>query len=197
MAKALETAAKVFVVTFLVVTGVAAIGSALGISSLAGLVALDLAILSTVGSLVSGLFSKGIDASSENFGTKIASRSGIAPRQIIYGRCRVGGTITHIETTGTDNFKLQMVVVLAGHEIDALEDVLVNDEVLTTTTASGFQVVTNSKFTNTENENDFGSGRLMRFVFVNGSQTAANSTVTSACSLNSNDKFIGDRKSVV
>tara|TARA_R100001480_G_scaffold68179_1_gene79548 strand:+ start:3968 stop:8131 length:4164 start_codon:yes stop_codon:yes gene_type:complete len=195
MSKAIKAAAKVFAVTFLVTTGLALLGiggaaTMLG-ATFAGVSTLTIASMSAVSTLVNGLLSKGIDSvAAENFGTKVASRSVVAPRQIIYGRCRVGGTITHIETTGTDNFKLQMVVVLAGHEIDALEEVIVNDEVLTTTTASGFQVVTNSKFTNTDNENNFGSGRLMRFVFVDGSQTSANSTVIGACSLNSNDKFI-------
>ena len=194
MSKAIKAAAKVFVVTFLVVTGAAFLLGTVGMTGafFFGVSTTTIAALSAVSTLISGLMSKGISSTAaDNFGTKVSTRSAVAPRQIIYGRCRVGGTITHIETRGTDNFKLQMVVVLAGHEIDALEDVLVNDEVLTTTTASGFQVVTNSKFTNTDNENNFGSGRLMRFVFVDGSQTAANSTVTSACSLNSNDKFIG------
>ena len=196
MSKALKSAAKVFAVTFLIVATAGAIAPSLfGLTVGGGAVAAyaaSVAAMSSIGTLVGGLLSKGISSTAaDNFGTKVASRSGVAPRQIVYGRCRVGGTITHIETTGTDNYKLQMVVVIAGHEIDALEEVLVNDEVLTTTTVSGFEVVTNSKFTNTDNENNFGSGRLMRYVFVDGSQTAANSTVIGACSLNSNDKFIG------
>ena len=65
MAKAIKAAVSVFVVTFLVVTGLAAIGTALSISALSGLVALDLAILSAVGTLVNGLFSKGINATAE------------------------------------------------------------------------------------------------------------------------------------
>ena len=194
MSKAIKSAAKVFIVTFLIVATAGSIAPGLlGLAAGEAVAyAASIAAMSSLGTLVGGLLSKGISSTAaDNFGSKIAAMSAVAPRQIVYGRCRVGGTITHVETTGTDNFKLQMVVVLAGHEIDALEEVVINEEVLTTTTASGFQVVTNSKFTNTENENDFGSGRLMRFVFVNGSQTAANSTVTNACSLNSNDKFIG------
>ena len=199
MSKALKTAATIFAVTFLVVTGLASVGMFASGVAAAGSIAmfgLEMAALSSLTTLVGGLLSKGTSSTvAENFGSKVSTRSAVAPRQIVYGRCRVGGTITHIETRGTDNFKLQMVIVLAGHEIDALEEVLVNDEVLTTTAGSGdnanFQLVTNSKFTNTDNENNFGSGRLMRFVFVDGSQTTANSTVTNACSLGSNDKFIG------
>jgi hypothetical protein len=191
MAKAIKTAVKAFVVTFLVVTGVAFIGGVLGISALSGLVALDIAILTATGSLLNGLFSKGINAVSENFGTKVATRTPTAPRQIIYGKARVGGTITHIETSGTDNYKLSMIVVLAGHEIESLEQVLINDTKLTTTSSGGFQYATNSKFINTDNENNFGSGRLLRYKFVDGSQTTADSTITSNTSLGSSDKFIG------
>ena len=126
--------------------------------------------------LALGVLSKGINATGGNFGSKVSSRAPTEPRQIIYGQTRVGGTITHISTTGTDNHLLHLVFVLAGHEVNSLEAVILNDETLTTSssTISGSTVftATNSKFTNTENPNDFGSGRLVRFTFQDGSQTA-------------------------
>ena len=200
MAKAIKAAATVFVVTFLVVTGTAFIfgGTAAFAGGLSALTifgstvnALAIAALTSVGQLVNGLFSKGINATAENFGSKIATRTATAPRQIIYGKARVGGAITHIETAGTDNYKLSMIVVLAGHEVESLEEVMLNDTVLTTTSSGGFQYATNSRFINTDNANNFGSGRLLRYVFVDGSQTTANSTITSSTSLISTDKFIG------
>ena len=194
MAKALENAAKAFVVTFLVVTGVGFVGGLIGGTiggAFAALSAVNLAAISAVGTLVNGLFSKGINATSENFGTKVATRTPTSPRQIIYGQARVGGTITHVETSGTDNYKLSMIVVLAGHEVESLEEVLINNTKLTTTSAGGFQYATNSRFINTDNENNFGSGRLLRFIFKDGSQTTADSLVTSNTSLGTNDKFIG------
>ena len=201
MAKAIKTAVKAFVVTFLVVTGTAFIvgGTAAFAGGLSALTifgstfnALAISALTAVGSLVQGLFSKGINAVAENFGTKVATRTPTAPRQIIYGKARVGGTITHIETSGTDNYKLSMIVVLAGHEVESLEEVLVNDTKLTTTVSGGFNYATNSRFTNSENENKFGvSNSLLRYKFKDGSQTTADSTITSATSLGSTDKFIG------
>ena len=126
--------------------------------------------------LALGVLSKGISATGGNFGSKLSTRAPTEPRQIIYGQTRVGGTITHISTTGTDNHLLHMVFVIAGHEVNSLEAVILNDETLTTSssTISGSTVftATNSKFTNTENPNDFGSGRLVRFTFQDGSQTA-------------------------
>ena len=105
--------------------------------------------------LALGVLSKGISATGGNFGSKLSTRAPTEPRQIIYGKTRVGGTITHISTTGTDNHLLHMVFVIAGHEVNSLEAVILNDETLTTSssTISGSTVftATNSKFTNTEN----------------------------------------------
>ena len=201
MGKVVETALKVFVATVLIVTGIGFLTPAFsglsfwsalttGIKFLGGLSAVGVATLSAVGTLVSGLLSKSPDSISANFGVKTSVRAAAAPRQIIYGRTRVGATITHIQTSGTDNNLLSFVAVIAGHECESLEQVIVNDEILTTTSSGGFQVATNSKFTNTDNDNAFTSGRLLRFVFVDGSQTTANSTVVANSSLTSSDKFI-------
>ena len=85
-----------------------------------------------------------------------------------------------------------MIVVLAGHKVESLEDVLINDEVLVTVSSGGYQYATNSKFVNADNENKFGvQSSLLRYVFVDGSQTTANSTVVNNTSLTSSDKFIG------
>jgi hypothetical protein len=193
LSKHIKNAVKVFVVTFLVVVTA---GAVLPFIPAGAAYAAGVAGLSGLSTLLSGLLSKGLDASGANFnqGSKIANRGAQSPRQIIYGRCRVGGTITHIETAGTDNHKLRMIVVLAGHEIEELENILINDVDITSVAGSGsnsgFRVVTNTEYVNTENENDFGSGRLMRFVFKDGSQTAADSTITDNSVLGANDKFI-------
>ena len=59
-------------------------------------------------------------------GTDVMSRSPISPRKIVYGRTKVSGPILFLETTET-NQKLHIVVALAGHEIDAVEEVYFND----------------------------------------------------------------------
>ena len=55
-------------------------------------------------------------------------RSPISARSIIYGRCRVSGTIVYISTTGTKNEYLHLVVALAGHEVEAIDKIYFNDE---------------------------------------------------------------------
>ena len=57
-------------------------------------------------------------------------KSPIASRKIVYGRSRVGGTIVYLESTGSDNKYLHMVLALAAHEIDGLEKVYFDDELV-------------------------------------------------------------------
>jgi len=203
MSKPLKSAFKVFAITFLVLTGVGiAMGAFAGgftLSAIAstvlftgGMTIAGYATLAGVSILVSGLMQKGVEATSANFGTKISTRAATAPRQLVYGKTRVGGTITHIQTSGTDNYLLTFVSVIAGHELESLEEVQVNDTILTTTTSGGFQYATNGAFTNSTNDNKFSvNNSLLRFVFVDGSQTTANSNVTANSSLTSTDKFTG------
>lgn len=144
--------------------------------------------------LALGVLSKGISATGGNFGNKASGRAPTEPRQIIYGLTRVGGTIVHLETNGTDNYLLHMVFAIAGHEVNSLESVKINDVTLSTSSAtvSGSTVftATNSEFTNTENENDFGSGRLVRFTFQDGSQTAVDGFMNAQLSsMGDTDKF--------
>jgi len=147
-----------------------------------------------IGGVIGKMTSKGIDASSGNFGTKFATREAVAPRQIIYGKARVGGTIVHMETTGTDNYLLHMVVAIAGHEIEELTSVRINENDLTTSTStingSTVYTVTNADYTNTDNDNNFGSGRLMRYTFQDGSQTAVDGYMNAQLgSMGTSDKF--------
>ena len=144
--------------------------------------------------LALGFLTKGIGGIGGNFSSKFAGRAPTEPRQLVYGLCRVGGVIVHMETTGTDNNLLHMVIALAGHEIESLESVRLNDENLTTTTStisgSTVHTVTNSKYTNTDNENNFGNGRLVRFTFQDGSQTAVDGFLNAQLSsIGTSDKF--------
>ena len=89
-----------------------------------------------------------------------------------------------------------MVVAIAGHEIESLESLRLNDinTSTSTSTISGSTVytVTNADFTNTENDNNFGSGRLVRYSFEDGSQTAVNGFMNAQlASMGTSDKFLG------
>ena len=132
------------------------------------------------------VFSKGTDAGSQNFGTKFANRTSLAPRPIVYGECRIGGTIVNIKTSGTDNHKLHLVIALAGHKLNSLESIKIGADNISlapsgqTATLGQFKRVTLAKFVNTDNDNAFTGGSLIRFRFVDGSQTSADSHVVGA-----------------
>jgi hypothetical protein len=67
-------------------------------------------------------------------------RSPIAARNVIYGRCRASGTVVYMSTTGSSNEYLHIVVALAGHEIQEIEEVYFNDDLvpLVSNTPTGF-----------------------------------------------------------
>ena len=186
-----------FVVYVAYLTGGAIFGGAMAVEG-AAVAAAWLTFATTLGAgLIGKMTSKGIQASAGNFGTKVAGRAPLDPRQIVYGQCRVGGTIVHMETSGVDNHKLHMVVILAGHEIEALTHIRLNDINTTTSTStiSGSTVytVTNADFKNTENENKFDSnGALVRYTFSDGSQTAVDGYMNAQLSsMGTSDKFLG------
>jgi len=57
-------------------------------------------------------------------------RSPIASRKMVYGRTRVGGSIVYLESTGSDNKYLHLVLAVAAHEIDGFEQVYFDDELV-------------------------------------------------------------------
>ena len=197
MGKVIKAAAIAFAVTFIAVGITAMIsGGSMTMSTfmagLGGVSTTTLATLSGVSTLVMGLISKGSPSVTGNFGSKLAAPSATAPRQIIYGQARVGGTVVHMQTTGTDNYLFTQIIALAGHECEELVSMRVDDKVVSDQVSGDWRYVTTTDFTNSSNDNAFdafGGGKLIRFRFVDGSQTTADTVVTSNSSLTSTDVF--------
>ena len=59
------------------------------------------------------------------------ARGATAAQQLVYGEVRKGGTITFIESNGTNNEYLHQIICLAGHEVNAIGDIYINDLVVT------------------------------------------------------------------
>ena len=57
-------------------------------------------------------------------------KSATAARSVVYGRARVSGPLLFAHSTGDKQQFLHLVVALAGHEIDAIEGVYLNDTLL-------------------------------------------------------------------
>jgi len=55
-------------------------------------------------------------------------RSAVANRQIVYGQCVVSGPIVFASSSGTDNLYLHLVIPLAGHEVESIDDVWFGEE---------------------------------------------------------------------
>ena len=81
-------------------------------------------------------FSSGFPESADR-GLLVNQKNGIAPHEFVYGEARKGGVITYYETTGPDNKFLHQIIALAGHEVDSIGDIYINDEVVTLN-GSGF-----------------------------------------------------------
>ncbi len=70
-------------------------------------------------------------------GIQTNARAAAAARRIIYGRQKVGGSYALIHSSGSDNGILHLIINLAGHEINAVEQLFFNGEALTWDTGTG------------------------------------------------------------
>jgi len=67
----------------------------------------------------------------------VNARDAVASHDFVYGQIRKGGAITYYESTGTNNKFLHQIIVLAGHEVEEIGDIYINDEIVTVDT-NGF-----------------------------------------------------------
>ena len=109
--------------------------------------------------------------------------AGIAPQDFIYGEVRKGGVVTCYEATGDENIYLHQIICLAGHELNSIGNIYIDDQVATfsgnfvTTAGSGSEQVNwDSKI------------RIKKY---DGSQTTADSDLVSETSATSSFKGLG------
>jgi hypothetical protein len=203
MGKAVDAALTAFVVigggALLLSTGVfgATVASTIAAAGGALAMATTAAVFAFISTGIGILTQKGIDATTDNFGIKQTIKGSANPRQIAYGETVVGGTLAYVSTSGNDNHKLHMIIMLAGHEIQSLETLRVNGIDVTTasSTVSGETVyrATNGDFINTDNDNAFTSGSLLRYTFHDGAsdQDACGLAVANLTDITSNHRFRG------
>ena len=63
------------------------------------------------------------------------TRNPTAPQNLVYGEVRKGGVITFLESNGTGNKYLHEIICLAGHEVNSIGDIYINDKVVTLDTS--------------------------------------------------------------
>ena len=101
-----------------------------GIVKFVGIVALSMA--------ASKLLTPKMPSFADSLGTRGQMvRSPISARQIIYGKAKVSGTIVYIQESGTKNEYLNIVIAIAGHEVEEIGDVYLNEDVVLTGAGDG------------------------------------------------------------
>ena len=122
-------------------------------------------------------------------GTLVNTREATAPADFVYGEVRKGGTATYYESTGEKNKFLHQIIVLAGHEVHAIGDIYLNDEIVTLD-ANGF--VTDTAWVIDGGANP-SAIRIQKF---NGSQTTAPADLLAESELTGSDaldaNFVGN-----
>lgn len=107
-----------------------AIGSSFVISATTFLAAGVSMALSGLSLILSGNTSKASSAESTSEGITRSFREARAQRQFVYGEVRKSGSIAYLYGS-TDNRYLHIVTRLASHEIDGIDEYLINDESIT------------------------------------------------------------------
>jgi hypothetical protein len=118
-----------------------AIASAIGVTSVVGtyvVIGLTYVAVSAVTSwAISALAPKPDFSSFGSQGTLVNARDPAAAADFIYGEVRKGGTVTFYESTGEENKYLHQVIALAGHEVNSIGDIYINDEVVSWNASTG------------------------------------------------------------
>ena len=83
-------------------------------------------------------------------GVLLNKQSNLAPIPVVYGRRKLGGTRVFVETSGADNQYLYICLVLCEGEIEAIDDVYINDVLSTDSKYSGLVSIDKKLGTDTQ-----------------------------------------------
>lgn len=111
------------------IAGYFGVTSTLGTLAITGLAYVGVSLITSWA--MSALAPKPDVSDTSSRGLLINAKDAVAPHDFVYGQVRKGGTVTYYETTGEANRYLHQIVVLAGHEVEEIGDIYINDEVVT------------------------------------------------------------------
>jgi len=69
----------------------------------------------------------GLNGVNQSNGLQVNSKGALSPSQFVYGKVRKGGSLTFAESSGGDNKILHQIITIAGHEVDSVEGIYLND----------------------------------------------------------------------
>jgi hypothetical protein len=104
----------------------AAAGTAFGLAAFATSFAVSFAL----GAALKALTPKP-SFSGANRGYQTTALGSALDHQVIYGKMRVAGARIYDESTGTNNKYLHRIIAVAGHEVQAFDEIYINDELVT------------------------------------------------------------------
>jgi hypothetical protein len=120
-----------------IATTIAVLGTVGGISAFTfagftGFAAVGLSIAANValGAALRALMPKP-SISGANRGYQTTALGSALDHQVIYGKMRVAGARIYDESTGTNNKYLHRIIAVAGHEVQAFDEIYINDELVT------------------------------------------------------------------
>jgi hypothetical protein len=145
----------------------AGLGAAAGITMF-GLTVAQTAILSFVANVALGFVAQALSPKPKipnlsSFAAKSRDRvqqfrQPITLWKSVYGEVRISGPLTFVETTKSNKF-IHMVITLAAHEVQAIEDVFLDDAVITSDQLDSNGLVTSGKYANKVRiQKDLGGG---------------------------------------
>ncbi|MCF6267639.1 MAG: fibronectin type III domain-containing protein [Desulfuromusa sp.] len=78
-------------------------------------------------------------------------RSSTSPRRLVYGEVLTSGTLVFVDSTGDDNQYCHMVIAMAGHEVEEIGDIYLDNELLDAS-SSKYNYVTVNKHLGTADQ---------------------------------------------
>ena len=129
----------------------------------------------------------GVRDNSDSGGLLVNGRGAANPAQIVYGQIRKGGTVTFIESTGSNNRVLHQIIVLAAHEVEEIGDIYLDDQVVTMSNEN----VTSAPFNgHVKIYKHLGNQTSATDTFANSTKSLSN-TLHSTSGISVNSDFIG------
>ena len=107
----------------------------------------------------------------------LSIRQPVSPRRVVYGEVKMGGTMVFMHTTNSDT-RLHIIQTVAGHEVEAIGDVYLNDEVMPALDADGWVM----------------TGKYANLVRIRKHLGAADQTADSVLTTEASDKWTANHR---
>ena len=133
------------------------------------------ATYAALGAVTKSLFSASKKMDTQN-GINFNVRDPASTRKIIYGKARIGGTIVFFNTSDENQQFLHMVIAVAGHEVESIEEIYFGERKIWSYTDGYFNP--DGESGQSDSYNSGGTGKEIALVSPNlGDQTTVDSNI--------------------